>query len=489
MCRHNLHKILALFSMILTLMSCSDRSSIPSQKQSRLPNFVVIFVDDLGYADIGTFGAKGFKTPNLDGMATEGMSFTSFYVAQGACSASRAALLTGCYPNRIGIPPALSPQAEIGLHASEETIAEMLKPLGYVAGIFGKWHLGHHSEFLPLQHGFDEYLGLPYSNDMWPWDYDNTLAPPEHRKSKHPWLPLIENNKIIAELKEPEDQDRLTTLYTDRAVRFIAEHKDKPFFLYVPHSMPHTPLGVSEKFRGKSEQGRYGDVVMEIDWSVGRILEALKNQGLDQHTLVVFTSDNGPWLNFGDHAGSAYPLREGKGSSWEGGVRVPCIMRWPGRIPSNSICDKIATTMDILPTFAALTRADLPQHPIDGVSILPLLETEPGVTPREHFYYYYGNQLQCIRKGNWKLHFPHSYRSYQGVDPGTGGIPGPYARGETGLELYDLEKDIGEIHNLADRYPEIVHNLQALGEEARRKLGDRDLPGQGVRSPGRVNRD
>ncbi|NOR14240.1 MAG: sulfatase-like hydrolase/transferase [Candidatus Aminicenantes bacterium] len=470
---------------IMTFSACADSSQILSQQKARLPNFVVIFADDLGYADIGSFGAKGFFTPNLDRMAAEGMRFTSFYVAQGACSASRAALLTGCYPNRIGIPPALSPQAEIGLASGEMTIAEILKKKGYVSGIFGKWHLGHHPRFLPLQHGFDEYLGLPYSNDMWPWDYDNTLAPPDHRKAKHPWLPLIENNRKIAELKRPQDQDKLTTLYTERAVRFIEEHKQTPFFLYVPHSMPHTPLGVSEKFRGKSEQGRYGDVIMEIDWSVGRILEALNDHGLDQHTLVIFTSDNGPWLNFGDHAGSAYPLREGKGSSWDGGVRVPCIMRWPGRIPSASVCNQIVTTMDLLPTMSALTGASLPKHPIDGVNILSLLEAEPGAAPREHFYYYYGNQLQCIRKGNWKLHFPHSYRSYQGVEPGTGGLPGPYSRGETGLELYDLANDIGETHNLVKRYPEIVRDLQSLGEKARRELGDRDLPGQGVRPPGK----
>lgn len=487
--RFAIFRALAMYLAVAAGWACSDKPQMPPDDLLRPPNFVIIFVDDLGYADVGVYGAKGFTTPHLDRMAAEGMRFTNFYVAQAACSASRAALLTGCYPNRIGIPPALSPQAEIGLSAGEETIAENLKKKGYVSGIFGKWHLGHQPKFLPLQHGFDEYLGLPYSNDMWPLDYDNTPAPPDHRKAKHPWLPLIEDDRQIEELKRPEDQDRLTTLYTEYAVRFIERHKQEPFFLYVPHSMPHAPLGVSDKFRGKSEQGRYGDVVMELDWSVGRILEALELNGLDRQTLVIFTSDNGPWLNFGDHAGSAYPLREGKGTSWEGGVRVPCIIRWPGHIPADSVCDKIASTMDLLPTLAELAGTELPGHPIDGISILRLLEAAPTISPRESLYYYYGTQLQCVRKGRWKLHFPHSYRSYRDVAPGKDGVPGPTSQGESGLELYDLDNDVGEQHNLVDRYPEIVRKLQALGERARKELGDRDIPGQGVRPHGTAKHD
>jgi len=480
--RRDFLKSLGLGAAALPFISCSRLG------RKRLPNFVVIFTDDQGYADVGCFGAKGFETPNLDRMAAEGVRFTSFYVSQAVCSASRSSLLTGCYPNRVGIFGALSPQSEVGLNPEEETIAEVLKKKGYAAGIFGKWHLGHHREFLPLQHGFDEYLGLPYSNDMWLIGYDGKPAPEDHRKAKYPVLPLIDGNEKVAEIRTLKDQDTLTTRYTERAVQFIEKNKDSPFFLYVPHTMVHVPLGVSEKFRGKSKQGIYGDVVMEIDWSVGEILKALKRNRLEDNTLVVFTSDNGPWLNFGNHGGSALPLREGKGTSWEGGVRVPCIMRWSGHIPEGTACDKLSTTMDLLPTFAAIAGAPLPNHKIDGVNILPLLQGKPDANPRDHLFYYYGKQLQCVREGKWKLHFPHSYRSYQGVEPGMDGLPGPYTRGETGLELYDLENDIGEKHNVAEKHPEVVKRLQALGEKAREELGDGERLGKGVRPPGRVNK-
>ena len=480
--RRDFLKSLGLGAAALPFISCSRLG------RKRLPNFVVIFTDDQGYADVGCFGAKGFETPNLDRMAAEGVRFTSFYVSQAVCSASRSSLLTGCYPNRVGIFGALSPQSEVGLNPEEETIAEVLKKKGYAAGIFGKWHLGHHREFLPLQHGFDEYLGLPYSNDMWLIGYDGKPAPEDHRKAKYPVLPLIDGNEKVAEIRTLKDQDTLTTRYTERAVQFIEKNKDSPFFLYVPHTMVHVPLGVSEKFRGKSKQGIYGDVVMEIDWSVGEILKALKRNRLEDNTLVVFTSDNGPWLNFGNHGGSALPLREGKGTSWEGGVRVPCIMRWSGHIPEGTACDKLSATMDLLPTFAAIAGAPLPNHKIDGVNILPLLQGKPDANPRDHLFYYYGKQLQCVREGKWKLHFPHSYRSYQGVEPGMDGLPGPYTRGETGLELYDLENDIGEKHNVAEKHPEVVKRLQALGEKAREELGDGERLGKGVRPPGRVNK-
>lgn len=455
----------------------------------RPPNFVVIFTDDQGYADVGCYGAQGFQTPHLDRMAAEGMRFTDFYAAQAVCSASRAGLLTGCYPNRIGVRSALHPGSNIGLNADEETIAEVLKKRGYATGIFGKWHLGHHPEFLPLQHGFDEYLGLPYSNDMWPVEYDGRPAT-QGRKTEYPPLPLIDGNEKVGEIRTLQDQDTLTTRYTERAVRFIERNRDRPFFLYVPHSMPHVPLGVSEKFRGKSEQGMYGDVIMEIDWSVGEILRTLKRCGLDDHTLVVFTSDNGPWLNFGNHAGCTGPLREGKGTSWEGGQRVPCIMRWPGRIPAGGVCRQLATTLDLLPTLAAYADGPLPPHPIDGVNLAALLEGDLNARPRDHFYYYYthqdGDQLQAVRQGKWKLHFPHSYRSYERVRPGRDGNPGPYARGQTGLALYNLEEDIGEQRNVADEYPEVVQQLEALGEKVRDELGDVKRVGKGARAPGRV---
>jgi arylsulfatase len=457
------------------------------------PNFVIIFADDLGYADVGCYGAKGFETPHIDRLAAEGIRFTDFYVSQAVCSASRAALLTGCYSNRVSVLGALGPNARKGLHPEEETIAEVLGRRGYVSGVFGKWHLGRQREFLPLQQGFDEYFGLPYSNDMWPVGYDGVPLTEENpgprpHKAKYPQLALIDGNEKADEIRTLEDQATLTTRYTERAVSFIDRNRDRPFFLYLPHSMPHVPLGVSDRFRGKSEQGRYGDVVMEIDWSVGEVMRALERNGLTENTLVIFTSDNGPWLNYGNHAGCALPLREGKGTSWDGGARVPCVMRWPARIPAGAICGGLAATIDILPTFAAVTGAPLPERTIDGVSILPLLAGESGAVPRDHLFFYYGGQLQGVRQGRWKLHFPHSYRSYQGVEPGQDGFPGPYASGETGLELFDLEMDIGETTNVAAEHPDVVARLEALAEIARREIGDKltDSKGAGVRPAGKV---
>ena len=450
----------------------------------RKPNIVLILADDLGYGDLGCYGAADIETPNLDRMAAEGLRFTSFYVPQAVCSASRAALLTGCYPNRVSVLHALMPWAENGLGAGEETIAELLREKGYVCGIFGKWHLGHHREFLPLQHGFDEYFGLPYSNDMWPVGYDGRPVGPEDSKSRYPCPPLIEGDAKTGEIRTPADQDRLTELYTERAVRFIEKYRASPFFLYVPHSMPHVPLGVSEKFRGKSRRGPYGDVIMEIDASVGRIIGALKKAGLDRKTLVVFLSDNGPWLNFGNHAGSAGPFREGKGTEWEGGVRVPCVMRWPGRIRPGFVCREMAASMDILPTVAAAAGARLPARAIDGLDLLPLLLGETAASPRQELYYYYGTELHAVRVGRWKLHAPHSYPSYEGMAAGKDGFPGPTMRRETGYALYDLENDIGERTNLVERFPDVVERLLAVAERAREELGDGPRPGRGVRPGG-----
>jgi len=455
--------------------------------RKRQPNIVIIFTDDQGYADVGCFGAKGFETPNLDQMAAEGMRFTSFYVSQAVCSASRASLLTGCYSERVGIQGALSAWSNHGLNPDEETIADVLKGRGYTTGIFGKWHLGHHKEFLPKQQGFDEYLGLPYSNDMWPVGYDG-VPMSSGRKSFYPPLPLIDGEEKIDQINTIGDQGTLTTRYTERAVRFIEKNKNRPFFLYVPHSMPHVPLGVSDKFKGKSEQGMYGDVIMEIDWSVGEILKTLKQNELDDNTLVIFASDNGPWLNFGKHAGSALPLREGKGTMWEGGARVPCIMRWPGQIAAGSECNNIAASIDILPTLAAITDAALPEKSIDGINILPLMKSEPKADPRDHYFYYYGGELRAVRQGRWKLYFPHRSRTYVGVEPGMDGLPGPTAFLDVGLELYDLEKDISETQNVIDSHPDIVRQLETLAKSARLELGDRltNTVGKGVREPGRV---
>ncbi|MEA3445903.1 MAG: sulfatase, partial [Bacteroidota bacterium] len=358
------------FIILCLLISCARPSQDSTIKQST--NFVLIFIDDMGYGDVACYGATGYQTPNLDKLASEGMRFTNFYSAQPVCSASRAGLLTGCYPNRIGISGALFPHHEIGINSDETTIAEMLKEKGYATAIFGKWHLGHHKEFLPLQHGFDEYVGLPYSNDMWPIKIDGTRSEPGKGRGGYPDLPLIEGNETIEEITTLAGQDKLTTLYTERAVDFINRNAKNPFFLYVPHTMGHVPLGVSDKFRGKTEKGMYGDVMEEIDWSVGQIMAALIANNIVDNTLFIFTTDNGPWLNFGNHAGSAGGLREGKTTSWEGGQRVPFIIKWPGKTPTGTICNQLACAIDILPSFAEIAGANLPANKIDGVNITSL---------------------------------------------------------------------------------------------------------------------
>ena len=479
--------------LLIATMAVGSTLGMSSCTTEKTPNIVIILTDDQGYADVGCYGAEGFTTPNLDEMAAEGMRFTNFYASQAVCSASRSSLLTGCYAERVGIRGALMPWSEVGLNPQETTIADMLKSEDYATGIFGKWHLGHQKQFLPLQHGFDEYLGLPYSNDMWPVDFNGQAITEENPGSKphkirYPQLPLIEGNEKIEEIRTLDDQATLTTRYTERAVQFIKKNKDNPFFLFVPHSMPHVPLGVSDKFKGKSEQGMYGDVIMEIDWSVGEILSALKRNKLDKNTLVIFLSDNGPWMNFGNHAGSAKPLREAKGTMLEGGPRVPCIMRWPGHIKSDQVCNNMAASIDILPTIAAITGAQLPVNKIDGLNILSLLENQKDAKPRDSYYYYYGGELRAVRQGEWKLYFPHKSRSYLGMEPGMDGYPGKYAVLEMGLELYNLENDISETNNVIADHPDVVEELKLLGEEARIDLGDRltEREGLNIRPPGRV---
>ncbi|MHC5108351.1 MAG: sulfatase family protein [Planctomycetota bacterium] len=462
-----------------------------AQPQERPPNIVVIFTDDQGYSDVGSYGARDFETPHLDRMAAEGVRFTDFYVAQPVCSASRAALLTGCYPNRIGITGALWPGAEHGIHDREVTLGELCRSRGYATAIFGKWHLGHQDEFLPPRHGFDEFCGIPYSNDMWPMHPDLVDLPPDavKRKRGYPELPLIEGATVINDKITPADQARFTTLFTDRATAFIRRNKERPFLLYLAHPMPHVPLFVSNKFRGRSKQGLYGDVMMEIDWSVGQILTTLREVGVDENTLVLFITDNGPWLSYGNHAGSCRPLREGKGTTWEGGVRVPCIARWPGRIPENTIVTEPAMTIDVFPTVARLIGAELPAHKIDGKDIWPLMAGTPGArSPHEALYFYYhANNLEAVRSGKWKLVFPHKYRSLTDR-PGRDGKPNGYSHPTCGLELYDLSRDIGERHNVAGQYPEVVERLQALAERARDDLGDKltNRTGRNVRPPGRI---
>ena len=441
---------------------------------ARPPNVVIIFCDDLAYADISPFGAKT-STPNLARLAREGRRFTDFYVGQAVCSASRAALLTGCYPNRIGILGALGPKSKTGINSNEVTLAEILKGCGYATAIYGKWHLGEAPPFLPTRHGFDEWFGLPYSNDMWPFHPTGG--------TNYPPLPLFENEKVVQLMP---DQTQLTTWYTEHAVKFIERKKDQPFFLYLAHNMPHVPLHVSSKFKDRSGRGLYADVIMEIDWSVGEVLRALKRHGLDENTLMVFTSDNGPWLLYGNHAGNAGPLREGKMTSFDGGVREPTLMRWPGKIPAGSVCHEMAWSMDLLPTIAKLAGTNAPtDRIIDGRDIWPLMSGARGAkTPHEVYYCYWGQELQSVRSGHWKLHVPHKYAK---PNPAGGdGKPGKYGTNEIGLALFDLSSDIGEKQNVAREHPDIVARLQSLAERARDDLGDSltKHTGKNLRPPG-----
>ncbi len=481
----------ALVLGLATGASFKARAAAPAQ----LPNIVIILTDDQGYADVGVFGAKGFQTPNLDRLASQGRIFRNFHVAQPVCSASRTALLTGCYPNRIGIHGALGPRSKVGISDHEMTLAQLLKQRGYATAIFGKWHLGDSPQFLPLRHGFDEYFGLPYSNDMWPAHPDQVSLPPnkQRRKAGYPELVMYEGDKVVIPQVTHADQNQLTTWYAEHAVKFIEQNKKHPFFLYLANNMPHVPLHVSDKFRGKTQRGLYGDVIEEIDWSVGQVLDALKRTGVEENTWVLFTSDNGPWLCYGDHAGSAYPLREGKGTCWEGGTREPCIMRWPGKIPAGTESKEMLMTIDLFPTIANLVHAPLPKHTIDGLDVWPLIAGTPGAkNPHSAYWFYYeANQLQSTMTGDgrWKLQLPHSYRTLAGQPGGQEGMPVRYQQGKLEqAELYDLVNDVSETTDLAAKHPEIVQRLQSEAEKARAELGDAltQRTGQGTREPGKV---
>lgn len=426
----------------------------------RPPNIVLVFADDLGYADLGCFGSTKIRTPNIDSIARDGIRLTNFHVPQAVCSASRTALLTGCYPNRVGILGALGPNSKNGIKDSENLLPEYLKKLGYSTAIFGKWHLGDSAQYSPIRHGFDTYFGLPYSNDMWP----------NHPTAKNfPPLPLRHDDKVL-ELNP--DQSKLTGWYTERGVKFIEANKDKPFFLYMPHSMPHVPIYASEKFKGKSSHGLYGDVIEEIDSSVGTILETLKKHSLDKNTLVIFTSDNGPWLSYGNHGGSRGVLREGKGTEFEGGVRVPFVARWPGKIPAASISNEPTMTIDLLPTLVAYAGGVVLEEPkIDGKNISAVLEARPGAkSPQEAYYFYWGDALHAVTSEKWKLHFPHPYLHI--IEGGKDGKPGKGETRKMELSLFDLDADISESKNVADQNPEVVKKLQMLGDKIREELGD-----------------
>ncbi|QOV87839.1 sulfatase family protein [Humisphaera borealis] len=447
----------------------------PVASAAETPNVVLFYCDDMGYADIGPYGGKA-PTPNIDRLAAEGVKFTDFYVAQAVCSASRAALITGCYNLRVGITGALGPKSKIGINPDERTLAEVFKSKGYATAMYGKWHLGDAPKFLPINHGFDEWFGVPYSHDMWP----------RHPASPKAWpdLPLMENDKVLKLNPEPGE---LTGAITDRAVKFIERSKDKPFFVYIPHPLPHVPLGVSKAFEGKTGKGLHADVIAEIDHSVGSVLEAIKKAGIDEKTLVMFSSDNGPWLLYGDHAGSALPLREGKATAFDGGVRVPFLARWPGKIAPGSVCKEVAATIDVLPTMARLIGAAGSDKKIDGLDIWPLM-TQPATAKSPHEFYaiYWGRELHAIRSGKWKLHFAHAYP--KPAPPGGSGKPGKYANLQIGDELFDLEADIGEEKNVASANPDVVAKLQKFAQTIREDLGESRTKqaGGGVREPGKI---
>ncbi len=490
MCYQNTHVIFRTFKKLRNIffiiniglvLSCKDKTENVPEKKPVPPNVVLIFTDDQGYQDVGVFGSPNILTPNLDKMAADGVKLTNYYSAQAVCSASRAGILTGCYPNRIGIHNALGPGNTHGINDTETTLAEMLKAKGYKTAIFGKWHLGHHEKFLPTRHGFDEWFGIPYSNDMWPFH------PQQGPIFNFPDLPLYENETVIDTLTE---QSQLTTQITERSVDFINRNKDNPFFLYVPHPQPHVPLFVSDKFRGKSERGLYGDVIMEIDWSVEQIIKALKKNGLEENTIVIFTSDNGPWLSYGNHAGSALPLREGKGTAWEGGQREPFIIKYPAKLKAGQVINTPIMAIDILPTIAEVTNAELPMKIIDGKSVWRVLTGESIESPQEaYFFYYRVNELFGVRYGKWKLYFPHRYRTMDGQEPGKDGQPGEYRMVDLEeIELYDLSNDIGETNNVADANPEVVAKIKVLANDIRSRLGDSllELEGSETREPGRL---
>lgn len=417
-------------SGLVGALAAANRAEHP--ETGRPPNIVVVFADDLGYGDLGCYGAEKIKTPHLDRMAAEGLRFTDFYCSAAVCSPSRAGLLTGRYHVRMGINHVFFPYSNNGLDTSEICVARLLKERGYATACIGKWHLGHLPQFLPMRHGFDYYYGIPYSNDM---DVESRGDPP---------VPLMRGEEII---EQPVNQRTVTRRYTEEAVQFMREHKDQPFFVYLPHTMPHVPLFVSEEFEGRSDAGLYGDVVEEMDWGMGQILDAIQELGLDENTLVIFTSDNGPWLRFGEHGGSAGPLRQGKGTTFEGGMRVPCVMRWPGYIGEGRVENSVACTLDFLPTFVALAGGAAPDdRVIDGLDIRGLLA---GTAPRAHeeFHYFHQGRHEAYRSGKWKLKRPFSGNVYG-------------ERLEHPTLLFDLENDPGEQTNLAQAHPEILADME-----------------------------
>ncbi len=444
------------------------------RKQKRKPNFIIFLTDDQGYNDVGCFGSPTIKTPHFDRMAREGMMLRSFYVGAPVCGPSRAALMTGCYPIRIAEPKNRKNLHTIP-HTKEIMLPEVLKQAGYATGLIGKWHLagglrkdGHYpAPLMPNGQGFDCFYGTPLHNGV--------TATVTDKASQ---VQVMRNNRVLVDRLDQEGMDNLTGDYTREAVQFITQHRNEPFFLYLAHTMPHVPLGASKAFRGRSEGGLYGDVIEELDWSMGQVLATLKKLDLDEETFVVFTSDNGPWIEayLEGYYGSAHPLRGSKMKSWEGGPRVPCIVRWPGKIPAGRTCDEIATTMDLLPTFAKLAGAALPHdRTLDGEDLFPLLSGRTQKGPHDAYFFYCYTHLQGVRSSRWKLVLPR---------PGKPGWMSWWARmidEVAELQLFDLKNDIGETINVAEEHPEIVTRLMQRIDAAREELGDCGRIGRGAR--------
>lgn len=430
------------------------------------PNFIIILADDMGFGDIEPFGSQRSHTPNLNRMAKEGMKLTSFYAAP-VCTPSRAQIITGCYAKRVSLPNVLMPVSNIGINAREHTIAELLHNQGYATMIVGKWHLGDQRKFLPTHRGFDHYLGLPYSNDMGPQE---AAAKRKLNHASRPPLPLVRDDQVI-ETVTPRGQELITARYTDEALNFVKEHKDSPFFLYFAHTAVHFPIHPGDKFRGKSDS-LYTDWVDEVDWSVGRVLDTVRELGLADNTLVFFTSDNGPWLAKGTNAGTAGPLRGGKMTTYEGGVREPTIAWWPGKIQPGSVCDAVAANFDFLPTFVKLAGGAVPSdNKIDGEDISPLLFRQSKESPHKAFFYFNGNRLQAVRSGPWKLAIqarPNEIGPKEKFTP----------------KLYNLDEEIGEKTDVAAQHPDVVKRLQELVKQMDSDLGV-EKKGPGVRQPGR----
>ena len=463
--------------LALTLFFVSSCSLEPI---SKTPNVIFILTDDMGFSDLGSYGSKMINTPNLDLLASEGALLNSYYSSQAVCSASRASILTGSYPNRIGISGALGPNSKTGINPNEFLMSEMFKQQGYNTAIYGKWHLGDNPKFLPTNHGFDDFYGILYSNDMWPYH-------PE-RPDSYPDLMLYDYDKPIEVLT---DQSDLTMELTNKSISFIEKNKDDPFFLYLAHPQPHVPLFASSEFKGRSDYGLYTDVIEEIDNSVGLIIKSLKENKLDRNTIVVFTSDNGPWLSYGDHAGSTGIYREGKGTTWEGGQRVPCIVWYPNEIESNTVLSTPFMGIDWLPTFAKLTNSTLSKNKIDGKNIWENLTGKTFEDPHEAlFFYYHKNSLHAVRYGDYKMYFPHRYRTLNGKKGRDDGQPIKYEYVNLlSEELYNLKTDPSETKNIINDFPDLAKKITTLANNKRKELGDdlTNVLGSEIREVGKID--